>query len=755
MLKSPLSRQRGAFSILAAGTLMMALGCLMLVLDTGRLYMEQRKLQKLADTAALESIARLNEGDCSKNPGLVQANAIDNATSNGFLINDTQSVATQCVKVNTVDGLRVPTPDASGHAVQAIATETVPASLIFRAGSMLGLSDKNEISLQAKAVAEREGGEPIAAFSIGAQLLRLENSKLIGVLLKAVGLDVNNLTILDSEGLADASITSSGLLKSLGIEASIYELKALSPQGLADLVDTQVGLLGMDKLIDLSLNVISDSVLRADLEALRLAIINNPILKDIDLHLFGAEDNPGLITLHSAPDGTVGPALDAGINLSELLGASILIGTSQRGLEIPELNVLGLAKVELGIVEPPTIAIGPVGTEAYNAQVRLYIDVDTNNLLGGILAWLTDTVLGLRVHLPIAIDVTTASAEFVSAQCTASPPAASFEISSSVLNTCVGIIPDHLKWSGSASCEADLRETELIRLLHLPILSGSTHIEGLIQPDYSTLTQGKTYTTEFNKLQLGNTVDNIVVGLLDLLGGLLRPPMYVQDEDLDYSSQQNNRLISNLATQYLETTKINSFYDVDKVTKLVLEGSIEVDPESGEQLIPPLVNEDWFIYKSIPGTWLLGASAPQYWKDGNFSQAFHAYTSIPYGLLDVVGIPTLGNGFLSCAGLLSSLLNWNNCVQHNLAKLLQDKPGGITLSSNADASSITNPNSDTVTCSGALCVLLKPVLAILKPILNGVGYLLSNILGDVLGLEPGRSDLELHDLNCAAPRLVN
>lgn len=751
-------RQRGAFSILAAGTLLVTLGCTMLVLDTGRLYMEQRKLQKLADTAALESIARLNSGRCADAPDTVQTYAQENATRNGFLAQDSQSIATQCVRIDINDGLRTPVADASGHAVEAFATETVPASLLFRAGNLLGLSDKNEITMQATAVAEREGGAPTATFTLGAELLRLDNSKLLGQLLKVVGVDADRLTVLNSNGLADASITPSGLLKALGIEASIYELKALSPQGLVDLVDTQVGLLGIDRLIDVSLEVISDNVLKAELEALRLEILSNPLLKDVQLSLFGTEDMPGLITLASAPDGTLGPALDAGVNLGDLLGTSILIGTSERALEIPELNVLGLAKVQLGIVEPPTIAVGPVGTMAYNAQIRLYVDIDSNKLLGGALSWLTDAVLGLRVHLPLTVDVTTAQAEFISAQCTENPPTATFEVNSSVLNTCIGEMPAANRWSGSARCEENLQTTQIIKLLHLPLLTGKTHIEGLSYiEETEPLAEGDIYSTEPSSVALGDTVENIVLGLLDLLAGVFRSPQLVDDSDIDYSEASQNKQIAELATQYLEATKVNGFYNVNNVTDLVLNGSAEKDPETGEPLVPPLANEDWFLEKSIPVSWALAIAPPSYWDDGNFSQAFHAYTSVPYSVLDLLGISTLGNGYRSCAGLLSSLLSWNSCVKDNLTRLLQTKPGGIDLSSGSDADSLLDLQSDTFSCTngGLLCVLLKPVLALLKPILNGVGALLDTLLADVLGLELGRSDLHLQELNCGAPRLVN
>ena len=54
--------QRGAFSVIAAVMLLPLLAFMALVVDSGRLYMEKRVLQKAADTAALEAVAR--HGNC-------------------------------------------------------------------------------------------------------------------------------------------------------------------------------------------------------------------------------------------------------------------------------------------------------------------------------------------------------------------------------------------------------------------------------------------------------------------------------------------------------------------------------------------------------------------------------------------------------------------------------------------------------------------------------------------------------------------
>src|SRR5690606_36219456 len=71
-----------------------------------------------------------------------------------------------------------------------------------------------------------------------------------------------------------------------------------------------------------------------------------------------------------------------------------------------------------------------------------------------------------------------------------------------------------------------------------------------------------------------------------------------------------------------------------------------------------------------------------------------------------------------CNSLISTLLNYNNCVKSNLASYLQTRPGG--LQDLGGGTGVTDPGSDQVRCSGLLCLALTPVLETLKPLLNGV-----------------------------------
>ena len=131
---------------------------------------------------------------------------------------------------------------------------------------------------------------------------------------------------------------------------------------------------------------------------------------------------------------------------------------------------------------------------------------------------------------------------------------------------------------------------------------------------------------------------------------------------------------------------------------------------------------------------------------------FRSSLYAPHSLLGLI-LPASGKGFRFCGNLVGVLTQWNSCVEHNLTKLLKEKPGGFNSSDSIDGVNIANPNS-TLQCNSVLCVLLKPVILLLKPILNGVGELLNIIVAKVLGLELGRTDVTVESISCGAPRLV-
>lgn len=191
---------------------------------------------------------------------------------------------------------------------------------------------------------------------------------------------------------------------------------------------------------------------------------------------------------------------------------------------------------------------------------------------------------------------------------------------------------------------------------------------------------------------------------------------------------------------------------MEAVTNLVLNGRVAT---AEKPALDKLVTSNFSFTNAIPTSCFLVVCSPSRWDDGNFKDAFKSYTSVPYGLLDVLGVPTLGNGFQSCAGLLSSLLNWNGCVRHNLNKLVQDHYGYANLSSSSSILNALKSGGTAATCPGALCVLLKPILEPIKWLLNGLGKeLLAPLINSVLGVELGRVNVRPIHIQCGAAQLV-
>lgn len=161
-MKNRISRhsQHGAVFVLVAGFMLLAISFLVLSVDSGRLYLDKRSLQKVADAAALEAAGRL--GNCTDALAAAQASA----ARNNFVHDGSNRIITiRCGNVVSSQGVRDLQDDAElATAVLVTARRTSPASLI--AGGMYG----DDIELRAEAMASRKGS-PLAALTIRSTLL--------------------------------------------------------------------------------------------------------------------------------------------------------------------------------------------------------------------------------------------------------------------------------------------------------------------------------------------------------------------------------------------------------------------------------------------------------------------------------------------------------------------------------------------------------------------------------------------------------
>nr|WP_294971412.1 pilus assembly protein TadG-related protein [uncultured Pseudomonas sp.] len=374
-------RQRGAIGIMAAGTLLLALVCLALVIDTGRLYYEQRKLQRVADMAALEAASQ--SGMCgSQAPAQVQAYAASSAASNGFVPGSGDSLVATLGSIDSGAGGTQPLRvfSAGGNmadSVQVLATHTVPSSLILNVASLFSGASATT-TLSAQAVARRTAMAGLSAAS-GVLSLDASNSALLNSLLGGLLGTSLNLDVVTYQGIAGANVS----------------LLALSQQLKAAGVNLEVG--KIDSL--LGANVSAAQLLQAMVnaaDASQLANVNTALLNSAlaSVNVPTAQLSLGQILSVVAPGSVRDTALSADVNLFDILMATALLANQNHAVTVPTQTLLipGLATqtLSLTVISPPQIVFGYPGknadgswrTQATSTQVRLdaQVNVDLLNL---------------------------------------------------------------------------------------------------------------------------------------------------------------------------------------------------------------------------------------------------------------------------------------------------------------------------------------------------------------------------------------
>ncbi|QZN81013.1 hypothetical protein K5K93_00835 [Stenotrophomonas sp. DR822] len=706
------SRPRGGMSVTMM-LVMIALLAMLGLIEIGFLFWAKRDAQKVVDLAALAGAQRLDlcRPDNADNSAARQ-NALAQNTFPG-------QVQIQCGNWNATRGTAdhfSPSVDAGNprNAVRVIAERGVLP--FFGQNSTLP-------TLRVQAVAKRS--EPTAVFAVGSQLLRTNGNSPLMATLRLVGLDVTNATILSYDGLAQATVTPSGLLAALGIPvtadlsvADFNRLLSVNRISLAQLVNATATVVGRETAVGVQLQALSNLVgTRLDINQLNI--------------LLGSQNGGGgLFAQVISPDGTIGSALESRVNVLDLVTAAISIANDGNGVQVQGLNLLGI-DVKAGVVEPPSIAIGGVGARAYNAQVRLMVDVDSDRLfaIGPLL-----NLLGTRLHLPVHVDVANAMGTLTSIQCGAAPPTATVQVDSSVLRACVGKVNAADRFSKSNVCDATLQNEQLLKLLGQPLINDKVTLPALTSTQSLTLAAGQTGSTRINPLAVGTAVSDLVNELLRVLSGMLSSPK---------QGMSANDTAKALADRYLQAAfPSGGRYNVDQVIPLLRDG----DPSRN---LAPLGN--WTVTKGVPKPCLIGLSTC--WEDGSVWAGYRAtVTGQGLGLLDGL-LGSLVGGLLinRCDSLLGNLIDYNGCVRTNLASYIQTAPAGFLDGQNGGG--VTTPGNN-VTCSGLLCALLNPVLAALKPVLNSVGTLLTNTLASLLGLELGRTDVSMQSIQCSSAQLV-
>lgn len=378
-------RQRGAITILTASFTLVAVLCMVLVIDSGRLYLAKRDLQRVADVSAIEAVAR--GADCVSPGALATSYASQAAIRNGF---DSQAgtLVAECGRLSSSNGERVFTVDATGlQTIRVTLTRPVPASLI--AGGLFG----GDVTLRAVAVASR--GVPLAALTLRTTVASIDSTQ--ATLLNAVlgGLLGGSLSLdaLGYNGLVSSQINLFDFLDSLKTTLN------LSAGGYDQVLGTQVTVgqvltAGADALSQQSGTASTTAALGA-INLLKLAAGPTTLVLDDVLNL---------------QTGTSYAGADAQVNLFDLLRSSILLANRNSAvasdislplaggggvalaikvIEPPQLSAIG--NPALAVAEAPTYD-GPNRIFVKSSQVRLYTGISlgtviqvVDNVLNGVL----------------------------------------------------------------------------------------------------------------------------------------------------------------------------------------------------------------------------------------------------------------------------------------------------------------------------------------------------------------------------------
>ena len=398
--------QRGAIGLFGALVLLLTLGFGVLALDTGRLALDKRRLQQIADLAAIDVVQQAGacSGVASMDVATVRAAAQQSAVRNGYtgnLTGETNAVLLGTVSTDT-HGVRqfVSTAEAAASAVQVTARREVVRSLV--AGGWYG----GTVSLQAIGVAQRL---PRAGFWVGSFLAAVDSedaAALDAVLGQMLGSAIS-IDAASYEGLFNADMTVAQLIDGAAL-AGI----SLQANTVAGLLASEVTVSDFLSIMAAALGAGGDDTAAAAINEMATAAVTLETLTVGDLLNVTADD----------PES----ARDAAVNAYALGTAALQLAREGETLNAQMTTALplgvGLVDMSWHITEAPRLAIGPPGTDqsgawktaASTAQVQLQIDVSVSDAP---LFPVGLDMVGATLDVPIAVEAARADAWLANIRC--------------------------------------------------------------------------------------------------------------------------------------------------------------------------------------------------------------------------------------------------------------------------------------------------------------------------------------------------
>lgn len=670
------------------------------LVEIGYLYWAKRDTQKVADLASLAGAQQLQDcgaGNTSNSAAYGNAAVENHFLASGLTI--TCGTWDPVANAGIADHFSTSASGASTNAVKVVAERSV-APLFAFTSSLPGVSTE----------AVATNATPVAAFSVGTTLVDVNSAAALPQFLQSIGLgNLSGTSLVGYQGLANVYITPSGLLQQLGIAVptnlTVGQLNTLlsaqtNAQALLSVLNAIVTVGGQQNLTSANVGLVN---------AIDAAVGNVPL--NVALGSSGSTPS-GLFAQVVGPDSSADAALDTQVNALQLLNAAIGVATMGHAITAQSINLsfpssanpLITLTAATSVIEPPSIGIGGVGTTAYTAQIRTFIDITTPNrgnvsLLGG--------AIMLNINLPIVIDLADAQAELASLCDTtdsAGNPQATINVSSSVLMMCVGDYTEAEAFSTTTACNqmpgaSTPQPVFSVTAGNTTLASLSTAFatSALTGSGSVTLSAGESANTG-DALNIGSSVDNLVGALTAAL---------VANASTQTSSSASG-IANQLASDLWNATSTSDSY-----------------PQRAQQALQQIQAASQTLQTALDGvtsnsTALLGNAVQL-----NVS-----------GLLGNVG-GVLGNVNSLLSGILTNL--------------------GCTLGSQAACTAVIGSGlsgGGSGTSSNAFAGLIGFLLQALQTPLNDIGSQLDTFLQNTLGLQLGVNTVTLHSLQCHRVQLV-
>ena len=341
--------ERGAIAIIAALVMPIMILALAFGIDIAHLTYVHRNLQKMADMSAIAGAEDVSSA---------RMLAMGNAVKNGLQTSSTQMTVTpgnwnpQIEAPPTYFSATVP----YGHqanAVQVQLSQSVPHFFFFGPAK----------TVQAQAIAWVPN--PAAGFSISSRVLNLntqQSALLNGILGGLLGTSLN-LSVAGYNALLGTTVSLGQLAQTLNVGTVNHLLSAN---------------LNLPGLYQGALTVLGNSA--------NGGLLNNQNAVGPLQQIIGSTSNSSNIQLGKILNlglADKNAAASAQVNLLDLITASAELANQQHFVDVPGINVLGLASLKLYIISPPKLAYGEPGknadgtwrTAAQTAQVALDLQV--------------------------------------------------------------------------------------------------------------------------------------------------------------------------------------------------------------------------------------------------------------------------------------------------------------------------------------------------------------------------------------------